>query len=138
MSSKLILIFAFIFGIIKGIEEFSEALTELNDFITVTENIEFSIKTIYNEAVAYFDSVDKNCLVYTNNERIDGRFYRLTTTKDYIISVKLFNPGSVCILKRYLSHLPQNIYLKGNSTNFLYFKQFSRNSNSKNGIQKQK
>ena len=122
MSSKIFLILAFIFGNIKGIEEFSEALTELNDFITVTENLEFTIRTPYTTSIAYFDSIDKNCLVYTNNERIDGLFYKITSSEDHIISVKLFNRGSACILKRYFSHLPQSIYLKGNSTNFLYFK----------------
>ena len=51
MSSKIFLILAFIFGNIKGIEEFSEALTELNDFITVTENLEFTITLYYINSI---------------------------------------------------------------------------------------
>ena len=88
MSLKLILIFTYILNIIKGIEEFSEKNSYLNDFITITENFSFTIRTIYN-SIAYFDSFDKNCLIYTNNERIDGKFYEINPNKDYIISLKL-------------------------------------------------
>ena len=122
MSLKIFLILAFILENIEGIEEeISETFSELNDFITVTENINFKIRAKY-DSIAYFDSIDKNCLVYTNNERIDGQFYDISPIKDYTISVKLYNPKETCILKRYFSNVPQNIYLKGNSTNFLYFK----------------
>ena len=122
MPLKIFLLLSFIFENIKGIEEeISEPFSELNDFITVNKNIKFNIRAKY-DSIAYFDSIDKNCLVYTNNERIDGEFYKISPIKDYTILVKLYNPGAACILKRYFSNVPQSIYLKGNSTNFLYFK----------------
>ena len=121
MSLKLILIFTYILNIIKGIEEFSEKKSYLNDFITITENFSFTIRTIYN-SIAYFDSFDKNCLIYTNNERIDGKFYEINPNKDYIISVKLFNPDSASVLRRYLSYNSININIKDKSINYLYFK----------------
>ena len=122
MLLKLILIFAYILKNIKGIEEFSEPKTYMNDFITVKENISFTIRPLYSGSIAYFDSFDKNCLVYANNERIDGKFYQISTNKDYIISVKLFNPESACVLQRYFSYNSITINIKGNSINYLYFK----------------
>ena len=123
MLLKLILIFAYILKNIKGIEEFSEPYSYLNDFITVTENFSFTIKSQYTGEIAYFDSYDKNCLVYANNERIDGKFYEINPNKDYIISVKLFNPDSASVLRRYLSYNSININIKDKSINYLYFKQ---------------
>ena len=94
MLLKLILIFVYILNNIKGIEEISEPKSYLNDFMTITENFSFTIRTTIYESIAYFDSFDKNCLVYANNIRIDGQFYQIYPNKDYIISVKLFNPES--------------------------------------------
>ena len=122
MSLKIFLILVLIFENIRGIEEeTSEPFSELNDFITVNKNIQFNIRAIYY-SISYFDSIDKNCLVYANNERIDGQFYKISPNKNLTILVKLYNPDSACVLKRYFSKVPQQIYLKGNSTNFLYLK----------------
>ena len=121
MLLKLILIFVYILNNIKGIEEISEPKSYLNDFMTITENFSFTIRTIY-ESIAYFDSFDKNCLVYANNIRIDGQFYQIYPNKEYIISVKLFNPESACILQRYLSFDSININIKDKSINYIYFK----------------
>ena len=59
-----------------------------------------------------FDSIDKNCLVYINNERIDGLFYKITSSEDHIISVKLFNRGSACILKSFFLSFFLKIYIR--------------------------
>ena len=119
MILKIILILTFIFNSIKGIEEVSETLSELNDFITISKNIEFTIRTTF-ESIAFFDSIDKNCLVYIKDERIDGQFYSISSNKDYKISVKLYNQESTSVLQRYLSNFTRIINIQDNSINYLY------------------
>lgn len=121
MLLKINLIFAFILNIVKGIEEFSEPKSYLNDFMTITENFSFTIRTIYN-SIAYFDSYDKNCLVYANDIRIDGQFYEIYPNEDYVISVKLFNPESASVLQRYLFYDSTLININDKSINYLFLK----------------
>ena len=121
MSLRIFLFFALIFDNIKGIEEFSEAKSKLNDFITINENINFTINTEYS-SIAYFDSIDKNCLVFIKEERIDGQFYSIPPGIDYIISVKLYNPELTCVLQRYLSSSSQIVRIEDNSINHLYLR----------------
>ena len=81
MIWQMILILAFLLNNIKGIEEI-QYISELNEFQTISQIQTFYVKTEI-ESIAYFDSIDKRCLVYDqDNKRIDGLFYKISPNKD--------------------------------------------------------
>ena len=61
-------------------------------------------------------------MVFTQDERIDGQFYKLSLLKQYNISVKIFFQDSSCVLQRYVSPLSNSktIDIRDNSTNYFY------------------
>ena len=111
--------------------EGKEEILKLNDFKTIHngETLDF---TTDEESIAYFDSLDRNCLVYIkesnseNKERIDGKFYKLKANTNYHIDIKLYDLGSPSVLRRYLypldlsSESNKEIIITDDSTNYLY------------------
>ena len=118
----MILILAFLLYTIKGIEEI-QYISELNEFQTISQIQTFYVKTEI-ESIAYFDSIDKRCLVYDqDNKRIDGLFYKISPNKDYKISTSFYNSEKPSIFIRYLFPLDlsnQEINIKDNSISYLY------------------
>jgi len=98
----------FLINEIKGIEE--TIFTKFNDFTTISSNQEFKIK-IESPAILYFDSIDKNSIVYMQSQdedkdRIDGEFITLYPEENleviYTIKNELYNSNSPSIFLRYL------------------------------------
>ena len=122
MIRNIIVVISLILVKINGIEDISNPITELNDFQTISENKEFYIRTNVL-SIAYFDSYDSNCMVYANNERIDGKFYEISSGQNYLISIKLYFNKSTCIVKRFLSDYYKEEYnIKGNSINYIFLR----------------
>ena len=120
----IIFILSFIFINIKGIQV-SNPISELNDFQTISENQEFYIKTNIM-SIAYFDSYDSNCMVFANNERIDGKFYEIMSGQSYLISIKLYFNKSTCIVKRFLSDYYKDEFdIRDNSINYIFLRRSS-------------
>ena len=98
----------FLINEIKGIEE--TIFTKFNDFTTISSNQEFKIK-IESPSILYFDSIDKNSIVYMQSQdedkdRIDGEFITLYPEENleviYTIKNELYNSNSPSIFLRYL------------------------------------
>ena len=117
----------FLLDNIKGIEEVIRS--KFNDFITISENQKFIIKT--NElSIAYFDSIDQNSIIYLRNEyekeyveRIEGEFLTIYEKEYYYIKNVLYSSETPSIFQRYLFPLDlsqKEIYIENNEISHLY------------------
>ena len=122
------LIICFI-NIIKA-EETLKTYEKLNNFEIISNNQSFMIKTSV-PSIAYFDSFDKNSIVYITqdeekfknkqDEKITGKFYTIKANKEYYVRNYLYFYTST--FKKYLYPLNLNekdIKIVEENINFLY------------------
>ena len=131
------LLFLFIIVHIKAKEESNESyssiklsdsltFSDLNNFKTISGPDDFFIMA-KSKSMAYFDSIDKNSIIYIsrNNdislgEKITGKFYIIEAYAFYHISIKLYNNSEPSVLKRYVFPLVKIDIENADKLNFIY------------------
>ena len=106
--------------------------SELNCMETIDTTQKFIIE-VNESSMAYFDSYDKNSIIYISNdidsfnnekdERINGKFSRIEPNKKYYIRNNLYFKDNPSVFEKYV--FPLNLENKvldisGNKINFLY------------------
>ena len=117
--------FSFLLYSVKGLED--TIYDYLNDLKTIKTNQKFSIHSS-EESIAYFDSEDKNSIVYITDEegikeRIDGFFYNIEANKKYTINVNLYSSDNPSMLISYFDWknlTKYSIFIKDNDISNLY------------------
>ena len=132
--------FIFIIVQIKGKEESnrkyfdiklgeSPIFSDLNNFKIISGSDEFSLK-VNSKSMAYFDSVDKNSIIYISKntevslgEKITGKFYIIEPNILYYVSIKLYNNSEPSVLKRYVFPMETIDIEDADKLNFIYLQQ---------------
>ena len=117
--------FSFLLYSVKGLED--TIYDYLNDLKTIKTNQKFSVCSS-EESIAYFDSEDKNSIVYITDEegikeRIDGFFYNIEANKKYTINVNLYSSDNPSMLISYFDWknlTKYSIFIKDNDISNLY------------------
>ena len=117
--------FSFLLYSVKGLED--TIYDYLNDLKTIKTNQKFSLCSS-EESIAYFDSEDKNSIVYITDEegikeRIDGFFYNIEANKKYTINVNLYSSDNPSMLISYFDWknlTKYSIFIKDNDISNLY------------------
>lgn len=118
-------IFSFLLYSVKGLED--TIYDYLNNLKTIKTNQKFSVCSS-EESIAYFDSEDKNSIVYITDEegikeRIDGFFYNIEANKKYTINVNLYSSDNPSMLISYFDWknlTKYSIFIKDNDISNLY------------------
>ena len=118
-------IFSFLLYSVKGLED--TIYDYLNNLKTIKTNQKFSLCSS-EESIAYFDSEDKNSIVYITDEegikeRIDGFFYNIEANKKYTINVNLYSSDNPSMLISYFDWknlTKYSIFIKDNDISNLY------------------
>ena len=117
--------FSFLLYSVKGLED--TIYDYLNNLKTIKTNQKFSLCSS-EESIAYFDSEDKNSIVYITDEegikeRIDGFFYNIEANKKYTINVNLYSSDNPSMLISYFDWknlTKYSIFIKDNDISNLY------------------
>lgn len=127
---KIFLLFILLFQALA--KEELKTYSELNCMETIDASKKFIIETS-EASIAYFDSYDKNSVIYISNnldsfnnekdERINGKFYRIEPNTKYYIRNSLYFKDQPSVFKKYV--FPLNLEgkaldISGNKINFLY------------------
>ena len=129
MKKIFVILILFVHSLAK---EELKTYSELNCMETIDSSQKFIIETT-EVSMAYFDSYDKNSVIYISNnidsfnkeedERINGKFYRIEPNIKYYIRNSLYFKGQPSVFKKYVFPLnleSKVIDISGNKINFLY------------------